>query len=148
MAHFLPYCRRVRRPASFSLSSFVTKWGSRISREHLHLESPNFTRIFTPVGSTYSHTWYDVTIYFQSIDVRKTAENDASDGFNLDSQKMTHTSTPTSWTAIPDMTSLTNSGWKLSKFKKRSKMSPQTASGWNFSRKVRPAKQSNNSANV
>ena len=32
-------------------SSFVTKWGSLISRERIDLESPNFTWAFAPVGS-------------------------------------------------------------------------------------------------
>ena len=49
----LPYCHRVRRPASLSsLPLFVTKWGSRISRERFDVESPYFTRTFMPVGST------------------------------------------------------------------------------------------------
>ena len=43
----LPYCQRVRRSASF-----VTMWGSRISRERFDLESPTFARTFLPVGST------------------------------------------------------------------------------------------------
>ena len=49
----LPYFHRVRQPASSSsLSLFITKWGSRISRERFDLESPKFTRTFIPVGST------------------------------------------------------------------------------------------------
>ena len=38
-------------------------------------------------GRFYNRTGYEVTIYFRSevIDVRKTSENDASDGFNLES---------------------------------------------------------------
>ena len=46
-----PYWHRVRRPA-LSLLSFVTKWGSHISRERFDLEQPNFTRTFKHVGST------------------------------------------------------------------------------------------------
>ena len=43
----------VRRPASSSsLLSFLTKWGSRISRELFDLESSHLARTFTPVGST------------------------------------------------------------------------------------------------
>ena len=70
-------------------------------------------------GRTYNHTGYDVTIYFQSevIGVWKTVENDASDLFNVDSPNLAHTSKPTSWTARPDMMSLSTSGWQLSKFK-------------------------------
>ena len=73
-------------------------------------------------GGVYKDNGYDVTIYFRSevIGVRKTAENDASEGFNLESPKLAHTSTPASWTATLDMTSLTTSSWQLSKFNKRS----------------------------
>ena len=48
------FWHRVRRPA-LSLSSslsFITKWGSRISRERFDLELPNFTGSFMSVGST------------------------------------------------------------------------------------------------
>ena len=72
----------------------------------------------------YNHTGYDVTMYFRSgvIDVRKRAENDNSDGYNLESPKSTSLFTT-------PVTSLTTSDWQLSKFKKQSKMPPQTASG-------------------
>ena len=42
----------------------------------------------------YNHTRYGVTKYFRSevIDVRKTAENDSSDSFNLESPKLAHKS--------------------------------------------------------
>ena len=54
---FCPYVitgvRRRRRG-----TSFVPKWGSRISREKFDLESPNFTRTFTQVGS---NTTPDIT---------------------------------------------------------------------------------------
>ena len=44
-------------------------------------------------------------------------ENDASDSFNLESPKLAHTSIPTSWSTLPDMTSLTTSGQKLQRTK-------------------------------
>ena len=81
------------------------------------------------IGQFYNHTRYDITIYIRPevIDVRKTAENYACDGFNLDSPKLPRTSIPMNWTAIPDMTLLTTSGWQLSKLKKTSKMPPPTS---------------------
>ena len=45
------FSHRARRPVSSS-SSFVTKWGSRISRKRFDLEWPIFTLTFTPVGFT------------------------------------------------------------------------------------------------
>ena len=48
----------------------------------------------------------------------KRAKNDASDGFNLEPPKLAHASIPTSWSSLPDMTSLTSPcGSGFSKFK-------------------------------
>ena len=68
-------------------------------------------------------------VSFQSevIDIRKTAEDDASDGFNIESPHLAHTSLTTHWTGIPDMASLASSGSQLPKFKNRSKMPPLSA---------------------
>ena len=74
--------RLVFRQQPSSLSSFVTKWGSRISRERLDLESQ---KVYP----------------------------------NLHTGRSTIT---------PDMTSLSTSGWQLSKFRKRSKMPHPTDS--------------------
>ena len=89
-------CHRVRRPSSL----FVTKWGSRISRERCDLASPYFTRTFISIVST---TIPDMTSLYasgQKLSTFEKAENDASDGFNLKSSKLAHTSIPTSWSAI------------------------------------------------
>ena len=51
----LPYCLWVRRPASSSLSLFVTKWGSRIYlEERFDLESPYFTGTALPTCPTFA----------------------------------------------------------------------------------------------
>ena len=86
----LPDCHRVRRPASVSssFSSFVTKWGSRISREWFNLESPkspNFTEPSQSSGLQTDRMWGHYKFRPEAIDVRKWAENDASDGSNLES---------------------------------------------------------------
>ena len=49
------------------------------------------------------------------------AENDATNGFNLESPKLASIYIPTSWSVILDMTSLATSGWQLLKFKKTAK---------------------------
>ena len=74
-----------------------TKWYSRMSWERFDLESPNVMWTFTPVDN---NTGHDVTIYFRSevIDVRKTAENDASDGFGSNSS-LAAFCLPTNWWA-------------------------------------------------
>ena len=48
--------------------SFITKWGSLISRDWFDLESPNFAWTFIPVGST---TTPDMTLRSEIIDVQK-----------------------------------------------------------------------------
>ena len=55
-----------------------------------------------------NHAGEDVTSYFclEVIQVRKTAENDASDDFNIESLKLAYTSISTSGTAVLDTTSL------------------------------------------
>ena len=97
-------------------------------RERFDVESPNFTGIFTPVGST---TTPDKTSLCTVGSYRrsKRVEDDASDGFKLESPKSAHTtSTPIFRSTIPDIMSLTTSGWQLSKLKNRSKMPHPTAS--------------------
>ena len=64
-------------------------------------------------GRVYSNT-SDIYVRSAVIDVQNMAEHDASDGFNVESPKLANTSIPTSWTAIPDMTSLTSLDQKLS----------------------------------
>ena len=55
---------------------------------------PRITKFYTILHThrVDNHTGYDVTICFRSevIDVRKRADNDASDGFNPESPKLAH----------------------------------------------------------
>ena len=60
--------------------------------------------------------------------VTKWASRISPERLDLASPNFTRTSTPVRSITTPDMTSLTTSSWQLSKFKKRSKMSSQTAS--------------------
>ena len=90
----LPYCHRVRRPTSLlsflSLSPFVMKWGSRISQERFDSESPYFTRIFIPVGST---TVTDTTSLCTSGRKLSTFENGRKwrlGRLQLESKKLAH----------------------------------------------------------
>ena len=61
---------------------------------------PRITKFFMNLYThwVYNHAGYDVTICFRSevVDVRKRTENDASNGFSLESPKMARTSIPTS----------------------------------------------------
>ena len=62
--------------------------------------------------------------------VRKTAENHASDGFNLESTNSTHTSPPTY--SHTGMTSLATSGRHLLKFEKTAENVASDGFGLNF----------------
>ena len=108
----LPLCGDRHMPASLS---FRCRCCSCKMRQSYISKTvwPRITKFYVNIRSRqiYNQTWYDVTMYFRSevIDVRKRAVNDVFDGFNLESRKLAHASIPTSWSTIPDMTSLTTS---------------------------------------
>ena len=97
---FCPYVMtglRQRRRRRCRRSSYKVRQ-SYISRMVL----PRITKFYTNFHTRrfYKRAGYVTTMYFRSevIDVRKRDENDASDGFYLESPKFVglHTSTPTS----------------------------------------------------
>ena len=120
-------------------SSSISKWGMRVIWNGLTSNHHNIherlyrsglqphrlvgLRSVMPLINEYNDTGYDDTSYFYSeiIDVRKIAENDTSDNFSLESPDFTHTSIPTFWTAMPDITSRATSGRCLSKCEKQPK---------------------------
>ena len=77
--------------------------GHRLTPNHQILRGP-LCRL--QPHRVWCHQLFPVGIYRRS----KMAENYASDGFNLESLKLAHTSTPTSWSVVPDMTPLITSG--------------------------------------
>ena len=92
------------------LRRFALRWNDRRHRRLSQSEAVVYlengltytiiTKLYTKLhtGRVYNHTGYDVTIYFLSevIGVRRTAENDASDLYNLESPNLAHTSVATS----------------------------------------------------
>ena len=85
----------------FNQESLTTFYTILQTSNPLDLQNGHF--VWVP-PKTIESTGYDVTMYFRSevIDFRKRANNNASDGFNLESPKLAHTSTPTSGYDVTD----------------------------------------------
>ena len=124
----------VRRRRRCRRRSFEVR-KSYISRS-VDLESPNVTRAFKPVGSTKTPYMTSLILPVESYRRSKNGRKCCIRQLQHESPKLAYTSIPTPWSTMPDMTSLTISGWQLSKFKERSKMPYTTASLLHISRTI------------
>ena len=114
----MPYAIRGFAHMWRPVSSFITKWGTRISQQRFDLESPKFyTNLHT--GRVYNHTRYDITIYFRlEVIAKKQAQmppqmasgESSRERFKRRSRNFTCLSATTGPTNWPDITLLVASG--------------------------------------